>query len=139
MDSVEEIEDENSTDTDETLQIDSVIERSSTAARIILISSNDFMRDEIIRLVSSAQRSEYLNTLQLIANAIDWSLEDTNLLSIRSRGQFNRTLPPMEQETQMFWEYLNYGLAALALIIIALIEKRYRRWRAQRYQQIIAQ
>ena len=142
-DSVEEIEDENSTDiatdADQTLQIDSVIERSSTAARIILISSNDFMRDEIIRLVSSAQRSEYLNTLQLIANAIDWSLEDTNLLSIRSRGQFNRTLPPMEQETQMFWEYLNYGLAALALIIIALIEKRYRRWRAQRYQQIIAQ
>ena len=97
------------------------------------------MRDEIIRLVSSAQRSEYLNTLQLIANAIDWSLEDTNLLSIRSRGQFNRTLPPMEQEIQMFWEYLNYGLAALALIIIALIEKRYRRRRAQRYQQIIAQ
>ena len=142
-DSVEQIEDENSTDTatdaDENLQIDSVIEHSSTAARIILISSNDFLRDEIIRLISSAQRSEYLNTLQLTANAIDWSLEDTNLLSIRSRGQFNRTLPPMEQESQMFWEYLNYGLAALALIIIALIEKRYRRQRAQRYQRIIAQ
>lgn len=119
------------------LQIDSVIERSSTAARIILISSNDFLRDQIIQLISSAQRSEYLNSLQFVANAVDWSLADTHLLSIRSRGNFNRTLPPMERGSQMFWEYLNYGLAALALVVIAFIERHYRRRRAQRYQQMI--
>ena len=121
------------------LQVDSVIERSPTSASIILISSNDFLRDEIIGLISGTQRSEYLNTMQLVANAIDWSLEDTNLLSIRSRGHFNRTLPPMEPSSQVVVEYLNYGLAALALLVIALIERFYRRRRMQRYQQIIAE
>ena len=121
------------------LQVDSVIERSPTSASIILISSNDFLRDEIIGLISGTQRSEYLNTMQLVANAIDWSLEDTNLLSIRSRGHFNRTLPPMERSSQVVVEYLNYGLAALALLVIALIERFYRRRRMQRYQQIIAE
>ena len=45
---------------------------------------------------------------------MDWSLEDAGLLSIRSRGNFNRTLPTLEHGTQLFWEYLNYGLALLA-------------------------
>ena len=115
------------------LQIGSVIERSPESARIILFSSNDFLRDQVISMLGSAQQSEYLNTLQMFANAVDWSLEDSGLLSIRSRGHFNRTLPPMEQSTQMFWEYLNYGLAALAIILIALFERRKRWVKQQQY------
>ena len=111
----------------------------SRAARIILISSNDFLRDQIIRLTGRSQQTEYLNTLQLMANAIDWSLEDTGLLSIRSRGHFNRTLPPMEHGHRLFWEYLNYGLAILALVVIAISERRRRQVRQSRYLELLAQ
>lgn len=120
---------------EEALKLGSVIEHSPESARIILFSSNDFLRDKVISMLSSARQSEYLNTLQMFANAVDWSLEDSGLLSIRSRGHFNRTLPPMEQSNQMFWEYLNYGLAAMAIIFIALFERR-RRWVKQ--QQYLA-
>ena len=106
-----------------------MIKHSPESARIIVFSSNDFLSDNVLRLVGSAQQSEYLNSVQMVANAVDWSLEDSGLLSIRSRGHFNRTLPPMEQSTQVFWEYLNYGLALIALGIIALVvtQQRYRK------------
>lgn len=132
-------EDENTDDQVEDLQIDNVIEHSAESARIILVSSNDFLRDQVLRLVGSAQQSEYLNTLQLAANAVDWSLEDAGLLSIRSRGHFNRTLPPMEHSQQLFWEYLNYGLAILALLIIAVLGRRVRNNQQRRYRELLVE
>ncbi|TQV86255.1 ABC transporter permease subunit [Exilibacterium tricleocarpae] len=118
--------------------ISGVIDRSPESARIILFGSNDFLRDQIIQMTGSAGGSQYLNTLQLVANTVDWSLEDAGLLSIRSRGHFNRTLPPMEQNTQMFWEYLNYALAALALGLVALVQHRRKKSIERNYLQLLA-
>ncbi|UTA47048.1 Gldg family protein [Simiduia sp. 21SJ11W-1] len=115
-----------------------VISHSPEAARIILFASNDFLSDQVVRLTGSAQQGEYLAGLQLANNAIDWALEDAGLTSIRSRGHFNRTLPPLSQNTQMFWEYLNYVLAALALALIALLAHYHKRAKAQRYSAWLA-
>ena len=98
-----------------------IIERSPESARIVLFSSNDFLEDRVIGLAGVAAGSEYLNSLQLMANVVDWSLEDRDLLGIRARGHFNRTLPAMERGDQSFWEYLNYGLALAALGLVALL------------------
>ena len=121
------------------LKLGSVIDHSAESARIILFSSNDMLRDSIVQLSSMANQGEYLNTLQLAANAVDWSLEDASLMSIRLRGNFNRTLPPMEQSSKMFWEYLNYALAALALVLVALIQIQRKRSRQRTYAQLLAQ
>ncbi len=115
------------------LQITSVIEHSPESARIILFSSNDFLNDQVAQMIGAAGGTDYLATPQLVANAIDWSLEDAGLLSIRSRGQFNRTLPPMEQGSQMFWEYLNYFLAALALALVAVVQIQRKKSREKQY------
>jgi len=115
----------------------SIITRSSESARIILFSSNDFLRDQIISMESAANGSEYLNTVQLLNNTIDWSLEDVSLLSIRSRGHFNRTLPPMERSTQLLYEYLNYGLVVILLILISIIQRWRIRSRNKVYQQLL--
>ena len=111
----------------------SVIQKSPASSRVVLFSSNDFLRDQTLTIANSAVGSEYLGSLELVANAVDWALEESGLLSIRSRGHFNRTLPPMEHDTQLFWEYLNYGLIALALIIIALVRRKRQKSRQQRY------
>ncbi|MGL6159628.1 Gldg family protein [Microbulbifer sp.] len=116
----------------------SLIGRSPESARIILFSSNDFLRDQVVRMSGSATGSEYLNTLQLLANSVDWALEDAGLLSIRSRGHFNRTLPPMEHGTQLFWEYLNYICAALALALVAIVQQLRKRARQSRYRELLA-
>ena len=114
--------------------VSSVIEKSPESARIILFSSNDFLNDQILGFLGTATNSDYQNSLQLMANTVDFALEDSGLLSIRSRSHFNRTLPPLEEGQQMFWEYFNYALAALALALIALLHKRSKR--SKRSQQL---
>jgi len=137
--STESALDDGSPDTQEdesssaTATVFNVIEKSPASARIVLFSSNDFLRDQVLTIANSAVGSEYRSSLELIANTVDWSLEDSGLLSIRSRGHFNRTLPPMEHDTQLFWEYLNYGLVVAALAIIALIRRRRYKSRQRRY------
>jgi len=111
----------------------SVVERSPESARIVLFSSNDFLRDQVVALAGVASGSEYLNSLDLLANTLDWAVADDGLMSIRSRGQFNRTLPPMEHGAQVFWEYLNYALAALALALVALVRRQRKRRREKVY------
>lgn len=113
--------------------ITSVIERSPESARIILFSSNDFLNDRVMQLAGVNTGSQYLNALQLMANTVDWSLEEQGLLSIRSRGHFNRTLPPMEQDEQLYWESGNYVMAVVMLIVLALFIRYRRQQKAKRY------
>ena len=113
--------------------ISSVIEHSPESARIILFASNDFLNDRVMQLAGANTGSQYLNGLQLMANAVDWSLEEQGLLNIRSRGHFNRTLPPMEQDEQLYWESGNYVMAVVILIGLALFMRHRRQQKAKRY------
>jgi ABC-2 type transport system permease protein len=110
-----------------------VLEISPKTSQIILFSSNDFLRDQTLTIANSAIGSEYRGSMDLIANTIDWALEDGGLLSIRSRGQFNRTLPSIDYDIQLFWEYLNYGLIIIALVFIALVRGYRKRIRKNHY------
>ena len=118
---------------DEQLTVGSVIERSPESARLVIYSSNDFLTDQILGTMSSMTGAQYLGPLQLVANTVDWALEDGGLLGIRSHAHFNRSLPPLEKDEQLFWEYLNYALALMALVIIALWQRRSRLARQQSY------
>ena len=119
--------------------ISRLIDKSPESARIILFSSNSFLTDESLQLASAAMRSLYLAPTQLIVNSVDWSLEDRGLLAIRGRGHFSRPLKPMSKEVQMFWEYLNYGLALLGLLLIWLIRSIFRKRTALGYQRLLEQ
>ena len=121
----------------EKLVVGRVIEHSPESARILLFSSNTFLTDTSIRIVSSVLRTEYEAPLQLMTNSIDWSLEDRGLLAIRGRGQFARTLMPMDGSTRMFWEYLNYGLAMGGLFVIWIIQTVIRKRSRVRYLQLL--
>ncbi len=111
-----------------------VIDKSPESARIILFASNEFLTDETLRLSSAPRGTRYLNSIQLVENVIDWSLEDRGLLSIRSRGHFSRTLNALDKDKQMFWEYLNYGLALLGLLMVYAVYYFFRR-RARRHYE----
>lgn len=117
--------------------VTSVIERSPESARLMVFASNEFAKDQMLQMAGSAGGTMYLAPMQIMANAIDWSLEDTGLMQIRGRGQFNRTLPPMQKGTQMFWEYSNYALAALAILAIAFIYRLASGARQSRQRKLI--
>ena len=119
--------------------VSSIIEHSSDSARIILIASNTFACDSVVNLASQGQGTMYTNPLDFIQNGIDWSLDDQGLMSIRSRAQFSRMLMPMEQNTRLFWEYLNYGLALLGLFLIWLWRSVKQKRKQSHYKQILAE
>jgi ABC-2 type transport system permease protein len=109
--------------------VSGVVETSPASGRLILIGSSTFLSDTAISLATEATQSRYLKPLELIQNAVDWSLEDQGLLTLRGRGQFNRLLEPVGREGRIFWESLNY---VLALAGLALVYWLYRRARIRR-------
>jgi ABC-2 type transport system permease protein len=96
------------------------IDVSPNTARLVVIGSNDFLDDVVFQISASTSQDRYLNSLQFLQNAVDWSVEDLDLLSIRSRGTSSRVLVPMAQGQESFWEGLNYGLALLSLVVIGV-------------------
>ncbi len=111
-------------ETEETLTVSGVIDRSSEAARLLVFGSNDFLADQTLRMVGSADGMISGNAVQLMVNAVDWALEDQNLIGIRARGNFNRTLPGLTSTEQSVIEYGNYLLALLGIGIVLFIFRR---------------
>jgi ABC-2 type transport system permease protein len=106
--------------------VSGVIESSPGSARLILIGSASFLTDTAISLANEATQTRYLKPIELIQNAVEWSLEDRGLLDLRGRGQFSRLLEPLRREGRIFYEYLNYGLALAGLLLLYWLARRSR-------------
>jgi ABC-2 type transport system permease protein len=91
-----------------------------------VVGSAEFVDDTVFDISSSLTHDRYLNSLQFMQNALDWSVEDLDLLAIRSRGTATRVLSPEAEEQQSFWEGLNYTVVLLALVGIGVV------WNIQR-------
>jgi len=97
------------------------IEVSPESSRLVVIGSAEFLDDAILEMSRNFSRDRYLNNLQFVQNAVDWSVEDEDLLSIRSRGTYARLLKPLDKREQSLWEALNYAVALLALAGIGVV------------------
>ncbi|MEM7099511.1 MAG: Gldg family protein [Pseudomonadota bacterium] len=101
--------------------VSGVISRSPESARLIVFSSNDFLADQTLQMVGSADGTLYLNSVQLVANIVDWATEDQSLVGIRSRGNFNRTLPGFDEGQQSLIEWINYSVAVISVGVVMFI------------------
>jgi ABC-2 type transport system permease protein len=112
-----------------------LLRRSSDSARLIVFSSNDFLDDQVLNTQVAATGTQYLGALELFLNTLDWATRDDQLLQLRSAGRFNRTLPPMENSAQALIEYVNYALAGLWLLFLAMVHWLLSRLRKRRYRR----
>ncbi len=96
----------------------STIEQSSSNARLILFSSATFMDDFPLQLSSRLSQDYTTNNLLLIQNAVDWSVADTDLLAIRSRGKATRVLNILSDQEKTGWEIASFITTGLLLIAI---------------------
>jgi len=93
------------------------ITQSPEISRLVVIGSGDFLNDTVFEIVGQLPPFDaYLTSLQLVQNTVDWSVEDLDLLEIRTRGTYARLLEPLETGEQRMWEFANYGIALLALL-----------------------
>ncbi len=103
------------------------IEASPETARLIVFGSAAFLDDIVFQISANMTQDRYINSLKLLQNAVSWSTEDLELLTIRARGTTARVLKPLTEQTQLRWEIANYVLALLALVVIAAVWNVYRR------------
>ena len=102
--------------TQEAAKVVGTIEKSPETTRLVVIGSSSFVDDFVLGLSSRLSQDRYLNNLRFLQNAVDWSVEDLDLLTIRSRGTATRVLAPMDDRQQTVWEVLNYTMALAALL-----------------------
>lgn len=96
-----------------------VIEQSPPDTPLVVLGSSSFVSDMTLALAMQISEINRSN-LQLMANLVDWTVEDPALLQIRSRERMARTLGKLENATKVGWEVGLFGFAALAVIAIGL-------------------
>jgi ABC-2 type transport system permease protein len=114
-----------------------VIDKSPASAKLVVIASNEFASDGTIDLASAGLGTLYSKPLDFVQNVVDWSLEDPSLLALRGRAQFARTLDPLSEHGERIWEYANYVLAAIGLLVVWLWRRGVAKADARRYRHIL--
>jgi len=98
--------------------------------RLVVVGSSELVSDLVLGLAQQPSGEVHRSNLQFLQNTIDWSVEETDLLSIRSSGAFARTLVPMSDEERAMTEWTAYGLVGFPLLGVVLWP-RIRRRRVQ--------
>ncbi|HEX7839108.1 MAG TPA: Gldg family protein, partial [Kofleriaceae bacterium] len=91
-----------------------LIDHSPPDARIVVFGSSAFASDLLLEQLDSAFTK---SNVELIHNAVDWSLADTDLLAIRSRNEAARALT-VDLDSRGRWAWANMVIAAFALALV---------------------
>jgi len=103
------------------------LKQSMPDARLLVIGSNEIVSDLMLQISDQPGGEVHRSDVQLIQNLVDWAVEDTDLLAIRSSGAFARTLRPMSEAEARAWELGQYGTALAMLVVVAVVPRRRRR------------
>ena len=98
-----------------------LVDQSPESSKLVVFGSSEFLDDIILDLSRSLSADRYLFNLQFIENAVDWALEDDDLLGLRARGTYTRLLQPLDESEQTIWEAANYAVALTALLVLGLV------------------
>lgn len=97
------------------------IKRSPEDARLVVVGSSSFVNDIVLSISRQTGSDRYANNVQFLQNLVDWAVEDIDLLSIRSRGTFARTLLPMDPKAHTTYETIMYAVPVFALGALVLL------------------
>ncbi len=109
--------------------IDDTLKTSLPDARLSVIGSSEIISDLMVQLASRMGGEVHRPDLQFVQNLIDWSVEDTDLLQIRSSGSFARTLIPLDEDQTWRWELGCYAASLTLLAGVILVARRLGRVR----------
>ncbi len=93
---------------------------------LVVVGSSEMVSDIILDFSRSPAGRTHANNLIVMQNLVDWSLEDTDLLTIRDPGNFSRTLYPVDADQLFQYELANYVLVLLPLPLLYVWSRRRR-------------
>lgn len=93
------------------------LEHSPPDTRIVVFGSSAFVSDDMLGVAQQLDADLALSNLQLVHNAVDWALADTDLLSIRAHDSHAHALT-IAADKRDTWRNLNIAIAFVALALI---------------------
>ena len=94
--------------------------------RIVVFGSSAFASDDILQLAQELDSDFAAANVELVHNAVDWSLADTDLLAIRGHDTAAHALT-VEADARTTWRTVNIAVAIVGLVIVVLISYLRRR------------
>jgi len=94
-----------------------LLEHSPPDTRIVVFGSSAFVSDDILGLAQQLRSNFAKSNLELVHNAVDWSLADTDLLEIRSRNDATRALT-IGPDSRTGWLEANIVIAIIGLVLV---------------------
>jgi hypothetical protein len=92
-----------------------LIAHSPPDTRVVVFGSSAFVSDDMLGLAQQLDSELATSNLELVHNAVDWSLADTDLLAIRAHNAASRALT-IDVDARGKWRAINLAIAALALV-----------------------
>jgi hypothetical protein len=83
----------------------------------VVIGSSSFVSDDVVGLARQLNSDLVVSNIQLVQNAIDWAVSDTDLLAIRARTTAARAIT-LEPDARDTWRDINIIIAFLALAAV---------------------
>jgi ABC-2 type transport system permease protein len=103
------------------------LKASITDGRVVVLGSSEIVSDLMLTLASQTQSEQHAGNPQLVQNLIDWSLQDTDLLQIRTGGAFARTLSPMDAAGSRATEIRTWLMVLVPVLLVVMIPRVRRR------------
>lgn len=94
-----------------------LIAHSPPDTRLVVFGSSAFVSDDVLGLAQQLESDLATSNLELVHNAVDWSLSDTDLLGIRSRNTAARALT-VSTQSRSTWIIVNIAIALLGLVAV---------------------
>ncbi|HEY4059301.1 MAG TPA: Gldg family protein [Kofleriaceae bacterium] len=94
-----------------------LLAHSPPDARVVVFGSSAFASDDLINLARQLDSPFAEANLELVHNAVDWSLADTDLMAIRSHNAAAHAITmPVDERGK--WPWVNAILAAIGLAAV---------------------
>jgi ABC-2 type transport system permease protein len=104
------------------------LKSSVEEGRLVVLGSSELTSDLLVQIASRIQSDQHAGNVQLLQNLLDWTLQDTELLSIRTAGAFSRTIRPVTDAEASAIEIRTWLLVLLPVLVVVGIPY-YRRQR----------
>ncbi|MEQ1501884.1 MAG: Gldg family protein [Myxococcota bacterium] len=99
------------------------LEASVADGRLIVLGSSELTSDLMISLAQNMQSEQHNGNIQLMQNLVDWTVEDTDLLEIRTAGAFARTLMPLEDGEASAIEVRTWLFVLFPVLVVVLVPR----------------
>lgn len=96
---------------------------SENYAELLVYTDGDFA----INGPRDNARQLQADNVSLFVNSVDWLVDDTGLIELRTRGVIDRPLDPLAEETRSLLKFGNFLLPVILVILYGLVRAQRRR------------